>query len=164
MTDRNRKGIDKTLVTSGEESNQRLQGRLNKVSPVFDLDTPTDIHFVTKALKLYGGLAEQIAEFLEAHPQTKMIVIDTLQYIWNTGKYTGTYSGDYHDMDALRDIIAGRNLSMLLVTHNHKSDESDPVNRVHSSTGLTGAVDDIFVLEKSAIDEQSKRSSIAQRG
>jgi hypothetical protein len=151
------------LYLALEDNNKRLQERLNKVSPVCDIDTPTDIHFVTKAKKLGDGLAEQIREFLVAHPQTKLIVIDTLQYIRNTGKFTGTYSGDYHDMDALREIIAGHNLTMLLITHNHKADDADPVNRVHGSAGLTGAVDGIFVLEKKKRTGDKAKLTIANR-
>jgi len=131
-----------------EDNNRRLQERLCKVSPVCDIDSETDIHFVTKAKVLSHGLKEQINDFLNVHPQTKLIVIDTLQYIRNNGNSSGTYSGDYRDMDTLREIISGHNLTMMLVTHNHKSDESDPVNRVYGSAGLTGAVDGIFVLEK----------------
>jgi len=92
------------LYLALEDNLNRLQDRLNKVSPICDLDNPTDIHFVTKAQKLGSGLAEQISEFLDLHQQTKLIVIDTLQYIRNNGKFTGTYSGDYQDMDALREI------------------------------------------------------------
>ena len=151
------------LYLALEDNNKRLQERLNKVSPVCDIDTLTDIHFVTKAEKLGYGLSEQIAEFLDTYPRTKLIVVDTLQYIRNSGRYTGTYSGDYQDMDALREIISGRDLTMLLITHNHKSDESDPVNRVHGSAGLTGAVDGIFVLEKRRRNSDKAKLTIANR-
>ena len=66
-------------------------------------------------------------------------------------------------MDALREIIAGRDLSMLLITHNHKSEESDPVNKVHGSAGLTGAVDGIFVLEKKKRTSDKAKLTIANR-
>ena len=133
------------------------------MSPIVNIDVPTDIHFVYKIQKLGDGFAEQINMFLDEHPQTKLIVVDTLQYIRNTGKFTGTYSGDYHDMDSLREIITGRELTMLLVTHNHKSDDADPVNRVIGSAGLTGAVDGIFVLEKNKRAGNVAKLTIANR-
>lgn len=151
------------LYLALEDNNNRLQERLSKVIPVCDIDSPTDIHFVTKAQKLGNGLSNQVTEFLDSHPRTKMIVVDTLQYIRNNGKFKGTYSGDYADMDTLREIISGRGLTMLLITHNHKSDESDPVNRVHGSSGLTGAVDGIFVLEKRKRIGDKARLTIANR-
>ena len=151
------------LYLALEDNPKRLQERLNKVSPTCDIDTQTDIHFVTKVQKLGDGLAEQIIAFLDEHPKTKLIVIDTLQYIRNTKNFTATYSGDYHDMDALREIIAGRNLTMLLITHNHKSDVDDPLNKVHGSAGLTGAVDGIFVLEKIKRAGDKAKLTIANR-
>ena len=151
------------LYLALEDTNQRLQVRLSKFNPVCVSGDSTDIHFVTRASKLGYGLAEQISVFLDAHPKTKLIVIDTLQYIRNSGNYTGTYSGDYHDMDALREIIAGRGLAMLLITHNHKSDDADPINRVYGSAGLTGAVDGIFVLEKNKRSGDKAKLTITNR-
>jgi len=151
------------LYLALEDNTKRLHERLAKVSPYRDMDTQTDIHFVTKSHRLGYGFAEQITTFLETHPHTSLIVVDTLQYIRNSEAYTGTYAGDYHDMDALREIIAGRDLSMLLITHNHKSEESDPVNKVHGSAGLTGAVDGIFVLEKKKRNSDKAKLTIANR-
>ena len=155
--------LGEVLYLALEDTPRRSQERLNKLAPICDIDAPTDIHFVYKVQKLGDGLAEQITAFLDEHPQTKLIVIDTLQYIRNTGKFTGTYSGDYHDIDALRSILGDRKLTMLLVTHNHKSDEADPVNRVIGSAGLTGAVDGIFVLEKNKRVGSKAKLTIANR-
>ena len=151
------------LYLALEDNHRRLQERLNKVSPYIDIDSVTDIHFVTEAKKLGDGLAEQLIEFLNNYPQTRLIVIDTLQYIRNNGKFTGTYSGDYHDMDALREIIAGRELSMLLITHTRKTGDADPVNLISGSTGLAGAVDGIFVLEKDKRVSYTAKLTIANR-
>jgi hypothetical protein len=152
------------LYLALEDSNKRLQNRLAKISSsAEETHKPTDIHFVTKAHKLGYGLSEQIREFLLDYPFTKLIVIDTLQHIRNSNGFTGSYTGDYHDMDALRSIISGYNLSMLLITHNHKSDESDPVNKVYGSAGLTGAADGIFVLEKRNRIVNKAKLTIANR-
>ena len=136
------------LYLALENNHKRLQDRLSKVLLGCNLGSSTDIHFATQASKLGSGLSEQITAFLDAHPQTKLIVIDTMQYVRNTGKFTGTYSGDYADMDALREIIAGRRLTLLLITHTRKNGDADSLNIISGSTGLTGAVDGVFVLEK----------------
>jgi hypothetical protein len=151
------------LYLALEDNRNRLQERLNKISDENDSGTATDIHFVTRVRKLGKGLDRQIIKFLDEHPQTKLIVIDTLQYIRNSSSSRGTYTGDYRDMDALRRIIAKRNLTMLLVTHTRKSDDADPVNRVYGSGGLTGAVDGIFVLEKSKRTGSFAKLTIANR-
>ena len=151
------------LYLALEDNNKRLQSRLSKVSSICNSDARTDIHFVSRVKKLGCGLSEQITEFLDAHPRTRLIVVDTLQYIRNSGNYSGTYSSDYHDMDALREIIAARDLTMLLITHSHKSEDTDPVNRVHGSAGLTGAVDGIFILEKKRRNSDKAKLTIASR-
>ena len=151
------------LYLALEDNPARLQERLSKVSPECDLDAPTDIHFVTKSAKLGEGLAEQLTEFLDAHPQTKLIVIDTMQYIRNTGRFTGTYSGDYHDMDAIREIISTHKLTLLLITHTRKAGDDDPLNLISGSTGLVGAVDGVFVLEKHKRIGNAAKLTIANR-
>jgi RecA-family ATPase len=151
------------LYLALEDNRNRLQERLNKISDEYTSDANTDIHFVTRVRKLGKGLDRQIIKFLDEHPQTKLIVIDTLQYIRNSSSSRGTYTGDYRDMEALRRIIAKRNLTMLLVTHTRKSDDADPLNRVYGSGGLTGAVDGIFVLEKSKRTGSFAKLTIANR-
>jgi hypothetical protein len=69
------------LYLALEDNNKRLQERLGKISAEHKSTANTDIHFVTKVQKLKEGLAEQITKFLDTYPQTKLIVIDTLQYI-----------------------------------------------------------------------------------
>jgi hypothetical protein len=151
------------LYLALEDTPKRMRERLAKIAPDYDFDAPADIHFVHRSFKLGEGLAEQITAFLADHPQTKLIVIDTLQYIRNTGNSVSTYATDYRDMDALRGIIKGRKLTMLLVTHNHKSDTDDPLNKVYGSAGLTGAVDGIFVLEKKKRADDVAKLTIANR-
>ena len=151
------------LYLALEDTPKRMRTRLSMIAPDYNPDTTTDIHFAHRSYKLGEGLAEQIAAFLNAHPKTKLIVIDTLQYIRNTGINVGTYASDYRDMDALREIIKGRKLTMLLITHNHKADADDPLNKVYGSAGLTGAVDGIFVLEKKKRSEDVAKLTIANR-
>jgi hypothetical protein len=151
------------LYLALEDTPKRMRERLAKIAPEYGFNAPSDIHFVHRSYKLGEGLAEQIAAFLADHPQTKLIVIDTLQYIRNNGNSVSTYASDYRDMDMLREIIRGRKLTMLLVTHNHKADADDPLNKVYGSAGLTGAVDGIFVLEKKRRIGDTARLTIANR-
>lgn len=64
-----------------EDSFQRIQSRL------FDLteDAPPTLHFAVMSQQLHNGLVEQIEQFLKEHPQTRLIVIDTLQRIRTVG-------------------------------------------------------------------------------
>jgi hypothetical protein len=151
------------LYLALEDTRIRLQERLNRVSYVRDSDSTTDIHFATKSLKLGDGLDRQLTDFIDWYPQTKLIIIDTMQYIRNNGKSVSTYSNDYRDMDALRAIIENRKLTLLLVTHTRKTGDADPLNLISGSTGLAGAVDGVFILEKNKRVGSAAKLTIANR-
>ena len=70
-----------------EDSFQRIQSRL------FDLteDAPPTLHFATNSDTLGKGLEEQLCAFLAEHPDTVLVIIDTLQMIRGTG-YDNTYA------------------------------------------------------------------------
>ena len=70
------------LYLSLEDSFQRIQTRL------FDLteDAPSTLHFAIMADTLKRGLEQQIEQFLTEHPDTKLVVIDTLQRVRHNGK------------------------------------------------------------------------------
>ena len=65
------------LYLALEDKQARLQERLKKMLDAEGLTASDHIHFVTKVAKLGEGLSEQLNDFLDAHPQTKLVVIDT---------------------------------------------------------------------------------------
>ena len=94
-----------------EDSFQRIQSRL------FDLteDAPPTLHFAVMSQQLHNGLVEQIEQFLKEHPQTRLIVIDTLQRIRAAGNDANPYASDYRDIGVLKALadkyrIASRNV------------------------------------------------------
>ena len=44
---------------------------------------------------LKHGLEQQIEQFLTEHPDTKLVVIDTLQRVRGTGSDSNLYANDY---------------------------------------------------------------------
>ena len=49
---------------------------------------------------------EQIEQFLKEHPQTKLIVIDTLQRIRTAGNDANPYASDYRDVYKRQSIYS----------------------------------------------------------
>ena len=86
------------LYLSLEDSFQRIQTRL------FDLteDAPPTLHFAIMADTLKHGLEQQIEQFLTEHPDTKLVVIDTLQRVRSTGNDSNLYANDYQDIGLLK--------------------------------------------------------------
>ena len=125
-----------------EDSFQRIQSRL------FDLteDAPPTLHFAVMSQQLHNGLVEQIEQFLKEHPQTRLIVIDTLQRIRTAGNDANPYASDYRDIGVLKALADKHRIAILLVHHLRKMNDDDPMNMISGTTGLSGAVDSSFTL------------------
>ena len=134
------------LYLSLEDSFQRIQTRL------FDLteDAPPTLHFAIMADTLKHGLEQQIEQFLTEHPDTKLVVIDTLQRIRGTGSDSNLYANDYQEIGLLKKLADKRHIAILLIHHLRKLHDDDPMNMISGSTGLSGAADSTFVLQKNS--------------
>ncbi|MCI6936463.1 MAG: helicase RepA family protein, partial [Clostridiales bacterium] len=134
------------LYLSLEDSFQRIQTRL------FDLteDAPPTLHFAIMADTLKHGLEQQIEQFLTEHPDTKLVVIDTLQRVRSTGNDSNLYANDYQDIGLLKRLADRRHIAILLIHHLRKLHDDDPMNMISGSTGLSGAADSTFVLQKNS--------------
>ena len=127
-----------------EDSFQRIQSRL------FDLteDAPPTLHFAVMSQQLHNGLVEQIEQFLKEHPQTRLIVIDTLQRIRTAGNDANPYASDYRDIGVLKALADKHRIAILLVHHLRKMNDEDPLNMISGTTGISGATDSSFVLKE----------------
>ena len=99
---------------------------------------------------LKRGLEQQIEQFLMEHSTTKLVVIDTLQRVRGTGSDSNLYANDYHDIGILKQLADKRHIAILLIHHLRKLRDDDPMNMISGSTGLSGAADSTFVLQKSS--------------
>ena len=133
-----------TLYLCLEDSPLRIQNRLFEITE----DAPANVHFTTNSDTLGKGLEEQLCAFLSEHPDTVLIIIDTLQMIRGAG-YDNTYANDYRDLSALKHIADTHRIAILLVHHLRKMNDDDPMNMISGTTGLSGATDSNFVLRKS---------------
>ena len=86
---------------------------------------------------------------MKEHPQTRLIVIDTLQRIRTAGNDANPYASDYRDIGVLKALADKHRIAILLVHHLRKMNDDDPMNMISGTTGLSGATDSNFVLRKS---------------
>ena len=70
------------LYLALEDDFQRIQSRMFMMYGVND--TP-NLHFATAAGKIGNGLDEQLKNFVQEHPDTNLIIIDTMQKIREVG-------------------------------------------------------------------------------
>ena len=86
---------------------------------------------------------------MNEHPNTKLVVIDTLQRVRSVGGDSNLYANDYQDIGLLKKLADRRHIAILLIHHLRKLHDDDPMNMISGTTGLSGATDNNFVLRKS---------------
>jgi len=133
-----------TLYLCLEDSFTRVQNRLLD----FTEDAPDTIHFATMSETIAGGLVKQIETFLAEHPQTNFIAIDTLQRVRDPSGEANAYANDYREVNVLKSLADKHRIAIMLIHHLRKQVDDDPLNMISGTTGLTGAVDGIYVLKK----------------
>lgn len=134
------------LYLSLEDSYRRIQSRLLDLTE----DAPPTLHFAIMADTLKHGLEQQIEQFLTEYPATKLVVIDTLQRVRSIGNDSNLYANDYQDVGLLKQLADRHHIVILLIHHLRKLHDDDPMNMISGSTGLSGAADSAFVLQKNA--------------
>lgn len=132
-----------TLYLCLEDSETRIQNRLFDITD----DAPSNVHFATLSKGIGNGLEQQLENFVSVHPNTMLIVIDTLQKV-RTISSDNAYANDYRDLGILKSVADKLGVAIVLIHHLRKQHDSDPLNMVSGTTGITGAVDSSFVLGK----------------
>lgn len=132
-----------TLYLCLEDTLQRLQARLTRITD----EVPANAFFATAAGTMQDILCEQIREFVCEHPNTKLVAIDTFQIVRGNDR-EASYGNDYQEIRKLKRLAEELNICLLLVHHLRKQGDSDPLNKLSGTTGITGGVDTVFVLDK----------------
>jgi len=132
------------LYISLEDTLDRLYFRLSRITE----DGSEQSYFAVNADNLSGALIEQLDNFMRDYPKTGLIVIDTFQRIREVANDKTAYAGDYEEINKIKAVADKYKIAVLLVHHLRKMPDSDPFNMVSGSTGIIGAADSIYILEK----------------
>lgn len=82
------------------------------------------------------------------HTDTKLIIIDTLQKVREVGGDSYSYANDYQIMARLKSFADAHGLCILLVHHTRKQTADDKFDMISGTSGLLGAADGAFLLQK----------------
>src|SRR5215217_405634 len=130
-----------------EDRERRLQKRLRKI--LGERDVPHGLDVAWEWPQLDHGGVEALDSWLEAHPDTRLVVIDTLKKIRpRDGQSRSVYDLDYEALEPLLPLAAEYGVAMLVVHHLRKLEAGDPFDMISGSTGLTGGVDGALVLKR----------------
>ena len=135
-----------------EDTFCRIQDRLFRLTD----EASGRLHFAVASDKLSDGLIVQLEDYLKEYPDSRLIVIDTLQKV-RTASKDNAYASDYGDISLIKDFADRHFLAVIVVHHIRKQNDSDVFNKVSGTTGLTGSADATFVLE-----QESRASNAAK--
>ena len=138
-----RKGT--VLYLALEDDYARLQRRL---SGMFGVECADNLYFATQAKTLNEGLDRQLEEFLKEHTDARLIIIDTLQKVREVGGDNYSYANDYQIMARLKSFADAHGLCLLLIHHTRKQNADDKFDMISGTSGLLGAADGAFLLQK----------------
>ena len=132
------------LYLALEDTERRIQSRLMRICG----GETGAIAFATDAEKLSQGFEEQVTNFLRKHPQTKLVIVDTLIKVREMNSRGSAYADDYATMTAFKRIADRYGIAMLIVHHTRKQEASDIMDMISGTTGIMGCADGAMVLER----------------
>lgn len=133
------------LYLALEDDFGRIQNRMFMMYGVEDTDK---LHFATVARKIGNGLDEQLENFMREHPDTKLIIIDTMQKIREAGGETYSYASDYEIVGKLKQFADKHCICVLTVHHTRKQPAGDSFEMISGTTGLLGCADGSLLMQK----------------
>ena len=133
------------LYLALEDDFGRLQERLYRM---FDTAENENLFFSVSAKQLGKGLDEQLSRFLREHPDTSLVIIDTLQKVREVGGDTYSYANDYQIITRLKSFADAYGICLMAVHHTRKQKADDAFDMISGTNGLMGAADGAFLLQK----------------
>ena len=138
-----RKGT--VLYLALEDDYHRLQERLYRM---FGTETTPDLFFSVASKSLNEGLLDQLGTFMNEHPETSVVIIDTLQKVREAEGDTYSYARDYDIIAGLKAFADRTGICLILVHHTRKQKSDDSFDRISGTNGLLGAADGAFIMYK----------------
>lgn len=104
--------------------------------------------------KIGEGLEEDIASWLNGHPDAALIAIDTLGKVRpKTSGKRNAYEIDVEDLGRLQNIFRDRPIALVIVHHSRKDAGGDDfLASVSGTYGITGSVDTIVVIRRKRLE------------
>ena len=133
------------LYLALEDDFGRLQERLYRMYGTAENE---NLNFSVSARQLGSGLDEQLTRFLREHPNTSLIIIDTLQKVREVGGDNYSYANDYQIITRLKSFSDAYGICLMVVHHTRKQKADDAFDMISGTNGLMGAADGAFLLQK----------------
>jgi hypothetical protein len=109
------------------------------------------------AARLGEGLEAELVDWLDAHPDARLIAIDTVQRVRARGDARrNAYEVDVEDLGRLQSLFRDRAVGLLVVHHSKKDAGDDFLASVSGTYGITGSVDTTLVIQRKRLETFGK--------
>lgn len=137
------------VVSLDDQSQARAQRRLQAVADGGPL--PAGLTFHTEPNLGRGHQAAvNLGMYLDAHPETRVVVLDTIEHLRPPGTNgDSAYSADVRFLSHLRHVTEAYPVVIVCITHTRKPSgggDDDPITAVTGTHGITGGADHLLVL------------------
>lgn len=135
------------LYLALEDNTRRLQKRMRAV--LGNEGAPEGLYYETEFPRMDDGGLEALDEWLDDHPDCRLVVVDTLaKFKPRPRGGRNAYDEDRETVDPLGDLIEKHGVAIVLVHHMRKMAASDPIDEINASTGLSAGVDGVLLLRR----------------
>ena len=148
------------LYLALEDDRRRLQERM---FTMFGVEEAGDLHFCIASKQVGFGLEDQLEQFLHEHPQTRLIIIDTLQKVREITSDTYSYAKDYEIVGKLKQFADQHDVCLLIVHHTRKQHAGDAFEMISGTNGLLGSADGGLILQKEKRTDRTATMDIVGR-
>jgi hypothetical protein len=145
------------LYCALEDNERRLKDRLRLL--LDGRPAPANLHFLLNLPRIGDGFVEALREYLETHPNIRLVIIDTLAKIKpGKGKDESVYESDYKAGEGIKSLTDQFRFACVMVFHTRKAEAEDPIEKVSGSFGLTGGVDNVWIIDRKTSESDGKLS------
>ncbi len=138
------------LYLANEDSFRRIQDRMRRLhmGPM-----PASLHFAIDWPRIDQGAIDWLAQWCDAHPDARLIIIDTLRTIKAPARgRQSAYDEDAASVAPLHQFAKSRpGLAILVIHHTRKQEAADEFDLISGTHGLSGVFDTLAVIAKDAM-------------
>jgi hypothetical protein len=134
------------LYLALEDSPKRIHQRSKQL--LRGQAAPAALDVDTRCPRLDEGGLHLLEVWLQAHPDARLIILDTLAKIRGHTRSATLYGDDYASLEDVQRLAHGRSVAILVIHHTGKESREDPLDEVNATQGLNGVADNVLVLRR----------------
>lgn len=137
-----------------EDSLRRIRDR-SQVFLAPDETLPRNFDVFVEPLTMDAGGLAFLENWLRAHAQARLIMIDTVQRFrgFTSSGDGNMYSEDYEAMAKIQHLALSHHVAIVGLHHLNKTETSSPLRQISGSMGIAGGVDNTWILKRDSDQE-----------